>query len=102
MFQFVTPDVLALAVEEVVEKGLSLTDIDHRAPGSLTGKFGKKEATDLALCVDSFVINLHNVCYLIILYTNIRKKVETAKFVLKFLNVYRCKFYVGKKLGRCL
>ena len=92
----------ALAVEEVVEEGLSLTDVDHRAPGPLTRKFGEKEATDLALCVDSFVINLHNVCYLIILYTNIRKKVKTAKLVLKFLNVYRCRFYVWKKLGRCL
>ena len=83
---------LALAVEEVVEKRFSLTDIDYRAPGSLTGKFGEEEASDLALRVDSFVINLHNVCYLIILYTNIRKKRETAKFMLKFLNVYRSRF----------
>ncbi len=79
-------------VEEVVEEGFALTDVDHCAPGSLTGQFGEKEAADLALCVDSFVINLHNVCYLIILYTNIRKKVETAKFVLKFLNVYKSRF----------
>ena len=83
---------LALAVEEVVEEGFALTDIDHCAPGTLTGQFGEKEAADLALRVDSFVINLHNVCYLIILYTNIRKKVETAKFVLKFLNVYKSRF----------
>ncbi len=83
---------LALAVEEVVEERLPLTDVYHRAPGTLAGKFGEKEATDLALRVDSFVINLHNVCYLIILYTNIRKSTETAKFVLKFLNVYRCRF----------
>ena len=83
---------LALAVEEVVEEGFALTDIDHCAPWALTRQFGEKEATDLALCVDSFVINLHNVCYLIILYAKIRKKGETAKFVLKFLNVYRCRF----------
>ena len=83
---------LALAVEEVVEERFSLTDIDHRAPGTLTGQFGEKEASDLALCVDSFVINLHNVCYLIILYTNIRKNLEMAKFMLKFLNVYRSRF----------
>jgi hypothetical protein len=82
----------ALAVEEVVEEGFALTDIDHCAPGTLTGQFGEKEAADLALRVDSFVINLHNVCYLIILYAKIRKKDETAKFVLKFLNVYRCRF----------
>ena len=82
----------AFAVEEVVEEGFALTDVDHRAPGSLTGQFGEKEATDLALCIDSFVINLHNICYLIILYTNIRKSLETAKFVLKFLNVYRSRF----------
>lgn len=82
----------ALAVEEVVEEGFALTDVDHCAPRSLTGQFGEKEAADLALRVDSFVINLHNVCYLIILYTNIRKKVETAKFVLKFLNVYKSRF----------
>ena len=83
---------LALAVEEAVEERFSLTDIDHRAPGALTGQFGEIEASDLALCVDSFVINLHNVCYLIILYTNIRKNLEMAKFVLKFLNVYRSRF----------
>ena len=83
---------LALAVEEVVEERFSLTDVDHRAPGALTGQFGEKEASDLTLCVDSFVINLHNVCYLIILYTNIRKNLEMAKFVLKFLNVYRSRF----------
>ena len=83
---------LALAVEEVVEEGVALTDIDHCAPGTLTGQFGEKEASDLALCIDSFVINLHNVCYLIILYTNIRKNLEMAKFVLKFLNVYRSRF----------
>ena len=82
----------ALAVEEVVEEGFALTDADHRSPGTLTGKFGEKEAADLALRVDSFVINLHNVFYLIILYAKIRKKGETAKFVLKFLNVYRCRF----------
>ena len=82
----------ALTVEEVVEKGLSLTDVDHRAPRPLTRKFGEKETADFALCIDSFVINLHNVCYLIILYTNIRKNLEMAKFVLKFLNVYRSRF----------
>ena len=82
----------ALAVEEVVEERFSLTDIDHRAPGALTGQFGEKEASDLALCIDPFVINLPNVCYLIILYTNIRKNLEMAKFVLKFLNVYRSRF----------
>lgn len=82
----------ALAVEEVVEEGFALTDADYRSPGTLTGKSGEKEAADLALRVDSFVINLHNVCYLIILYTNIRKNLEMAKFVLKFLNVYRCRF----------
>ena len=86
-------------VEQVVEEGLALTDVHHRAPAGTLAERGKIDVAYLALCVDSVVLYFHIVYVLLFCIQRYEKKAKLPNAMLKFLNVHKRGFCVWNLFG---